>query len=163
MPRNLNTYMQKLASSRPGSWYFARTLHHFDRLFLKLTGRLSLTGILMGLPVVFVTSVGAKSGLPRTLPLLAITDGSDPDTLAVVASNYGQQHYPAWYFNLKANPQATCSINGRSGKYTAHEAIGEEYDHFWRCAIDTYIGYPVYRQRAAARRIPIMVLKKNAD
>jgi deazaflavin-dependent oxidoreductase (nitroreductase family) len=95
-----------------------------------------------------VTTVGAKSGLPRTLPLMRIRDGADPRTFALVASNWGQRHNPAWYHNLKACPHARCSFGGQTG----------EYEKFWQRAVDAYIGYPLYQQRAGGRHIPIMVM-----
>lgn len=151
--------MQKLASSRPGAWFFSRTQHHFDRVFLSLTNnKATMTGILAGLPVIILTSTGAKSGLPRTTPLLFIQDPTDPNKMAIIASNWGQSHHPAWYYNLKANPQATGSINGRRDSYIAHEAKGNEYNQFWQLAVDTYVGYPLYKQRVGQRHIPIMVL-----
>ncbi len=159
-----HTFMQKFASSRFGAWYFARTQHYFDHGFLKLTnGRMTMTSILSGLPVVMLTTTGAKSGLSRTLPLLCIRDSHDSDTFAIVASNWGQKHYPAWYFNLKANPRATCAIGRQVGEYMAHEANGEEYERFWQCAMDTYIGFPDYKQRVGERRIPIMVMTPMAQ
>jgi deazaflavin-dependent oxidoreductase (nitroreductase family) len=151
--------MQKIAASPPGAWFFARTLHHFDRIFLRLSGgRVTMTSLVAGLPLVIVTTTGAKSGLPRTLPLLCIRDESDPSAFAIIATNWGQRHYPAWYFNLKANSHATCSIAGETGKYMAHEATGEEYARFWQYAADTYVGYPLYKQRISERNIPIMVM-----
>ena len=151
--------IQKLASSRLGSWFFARALHHMDRAFLELTrGRMTLSYVLAGLPEVMVTTVGAKSGLPRTIPLLCIRDDADPKTFALVASNWGQQHNPGWYYNLMASPHASCSLGGRTGEYVAHEATGEEYEKFWRSAVDAYIGYPLYQQRARGRHIPIVVM-----
>ena len=72
--------------------------------FLKLSrGRMTLTSILTGLPVVVLTTTGAKSGLPRTTPVLCISDANDPTLLAVIASNWGQDHHPAWYYNLNRN------------------------------------------------------------
>jgi deazaflavin-dependent oxidoreductase (nitroreductase family) len=151
--------MQKVTSSRPGSWFFARTLHHFDRIVLKLSGgRKTLTSILGGIPMMVLTHTGAKSGLARSTPLVCIRDVNDPKTLAIIASNWGQDHHPSWYFNLKANPRATCEIEGQVEAYIAHEAKGEEYDRFWQYASETYIGYPLYKQRAGERRIPVMVL-----
>lgn len=150
-------FVQKIASSRPGAWFFARTLPYFDRVVFKLSGgRATMTSALAGLPVVLLTTTGAKSGLPRTLPLLFIRD--DPDRFALVASNWGQRHYPAWYFNLKANPRAIGSICGQTETYVAHEASGEEYERFWQYAANTYIGYPLYKQRVGERRIPIMIM-----
>src|SRR5262245_20064927 len=96
------------------------------RRFQTECGRATLTSALAGLAVVLLTTTGAKSGLPRTLPLLCIRDERSPSTFALVASNWGQTHYPAWYFNLKANPQAVGSIRGQVQTYVAHEASGEE-------------------------------------
>jgi deazaflavin-dependent oxidoreductase (nitroreductase family) len=154
-----HSFFQKIASSRPGAWFLSRTLHQFDIIFLKMSkGRMTMSSILTGLPVVMLTTIGAKSGLPRTLPLLCIHETDDSNLLAFIASNWGQRHHPAWYFNLKANPRATCSISNQIRTYIAHEANGEEYEKFWRCASETYIGYPLYKQRAGGRHIPIMIL-----
>ena len=106
-----------------------------------------------------LTTIGRKSGRPRTLPLLGIRDPEHPQTIALIASNWGQQHNPGWYYNLKAHPRTTCTINGVSDVFLAHEAEGEEYDHFWRLAEATYPGFPRYKERAAGRHIPIMVLE----
>ena len=115
-----------------------------------------------GLPVVILTTAGAKSGLPRTTPLLCIRDEDNPETFALIATNWGQRHYPGWYHNLKANPQATCSIRGQSGNYRAHEAEDDEYDKFWRIAGATYLGFPLYKERiGTTRHIPIMVMTKE--
>jgi len=151
--------MQRLAASPPGACFYARTLHHLDKIVLKLSGgHMTLTSLVARLPVVMVTTIGAKSGKPRTSPLLCIRDKSDPTTFALIASNWGQRHYPAWYFNLKANPHATCSIASQAGSYVAREAVGEEYERLWRYAAETYLGYPLYQQRAGGRRIPILVM-----
>lgn len=150
---------QKIAASPPGAWFYARTLHHFDGLFLRLSGgRVTMTSLVAGLPLVIVTTTGAKSGMPRTVPLLCIRDERDPTAFAIIATNWGQQHYPAWYFNLKANPRAACSIAGKTGQYLAHEVTDEEYERFWQYATDTYVGYPLYKQRIHGRSIPIMVM-----
>jgi deazaflavin-dependent oxidoreductase (nitroreductase family) len=153
------SFMQKIASTSTGAWLLSRTLHQSDWIFLKLSkGRMTLSSILTGVPVVVLTTTGARSGLPRTLPLLCIRATGNSDQLAVIASNWGQRHHPSWYFNLKAEPRATCSIGGKAGTYLAHEARGEEYEKIWQCAVETYLGYSLYKQRAGKRHIPIMVL-----
>ena len=160
--KNYSTFerlMQRVASSRAGAWFLARALHRFDRIVLKLSGgKTTMSSILGGLPIVYVTATGAKSGLPRSLPPIYIRDSSNSDSFALIASNYGQRSNPAWYYNLKANPRAQCLIEGQTEEYLAHEASGEEYDRFWQAAADTYIGYSLYKQRAAHRRIPVMVM-----
>jgi deazaflavin-dependent oxidoreductase (nitroreductase family) len=106
-----------------------------------------------------VTTTGARTGKPRTLPLLCIRNKDDPTLFALIASNWGQRHYPAWYYNLKVHPQVTCTLAGQVGRYVAREAVAEEYERFWRYAADTYLGYPMYKQRIGGRRrIPIMVM-----
>ena len=151
--------IQKIASSGPGSWLFSKTLHYFDRGVLKLSkGRRSMSSMLAGTPLVMLTTTGAKSGLARTLPLLCIRHDSNDLEFAIIASNWGQGHHPAWLYNLRANPTATCSIDGQAGEFEAHEAEGEEYGAYWKSAMDTYLGYPTYKERAGDRHIPIIVM-----
>ncbi len=137
----------------------ARVLRYLDRLVVSLSaGRASLTSLLTDLPVVMVTTTGARSGLPRTSPLAPIRDPEHAGRFALIASNFGQHHFPAWYFNLKKNPRAVCTVDGRREPYVAYEAAGDEYDRFWGYAVDIYFGYALYKQRAG-RRIPIMVME----
>jgi deazaflavin-dependent oxidoreductase (nitroreductase family) len=157
----LHALVQRLAASAWGSWLLARVLRGADRLTLRLSGgRTTLTSLLTGVPVMWVTSTGAHSGQPRTRPLLPIRDDGRPGRFALIASNFGQHHFPAWYYNLKKNPRATCLVDGRPAQFRAHEAAGEEYERFWRYATNTYFGYSLYRKRAG-RRIPIIVLEQD--
>jgi deazaflavin-dependent oxidoreductase (nitroreductase family) len=152
--------VQKFAVTRVGAWFFAQTARPADTLVYKLSGgRTTLASIVSGIPVVILTTTGARSGLPRTSPVLFVADPTGRDRFAVIASNLGQPHRPAWYYNLKANPRAVCSRAGRSRAYLAREAIDDEYTRFWQAATAIYPGYQVYRQRARNRYIPIMVLE----
>jgi len=158
----LNKLVHRLGSSPVGAWVFSRTLPFQDRLVLALTGgRWTVTGLLAGFPVVWVTSTGAKTGRPRTSPLVGVPDPESAGTVALIGTNFGQQHYPAWYLNLKANPRARCTINRVTGMYDAREAQGAEYDKFWRLAGEIYAGYPLYKQRIQGRHIPILVLSPS--
>ncbi len=133
-----------------------RTLHHLDRAALKLSrGRYTAAGPLTGLPVVTLNTIGAKSGLPRSVPLIGIPDG---DRIVLIGSNFGQSRHAAWYYNLKAHPQTTLTINNQTLPYVAREAEGEERERYYRQAVALYPGYADYRQRAGARQIPVMVL-----
>lgn len=148
--------IKRIAASRRGAWFFSRTAHHMDRPVIRLSnGRQSLTGILAGLPVITLTTAGAKSGEPRTVPLVGIADG---DKVVLIASNFGRSHHPAWYHNLRANPEATLSMQGNPGTYIAHEATGAEREKYWQTAVDLYAGYAAYQQRTGGRQIPVMVL-----
>jgi deazaflavin-dependent oxidoreductase (nitroreductase family) len=153
-------FVQNFASSRPGAWFGSRVLHQLDRGIFRLSGgRKTLTSYLSGLPMVVLTTTGARSGLKRTTPLVAIRKRTDDTCFALVASNWGQDHHPGWYHNLKANPVVTCTIHGVSRVYRAHEASGQEYDAYWQCASQVYFGYTLYKRRVGDRRIPIMVLE----
>jgi deazaflavin-dependent oxidoreductase (nitroreductase family) len=155
-PHHWQRSLQRLPASRAGSWVFSKILHYVDRAFLRLTtGRLSIPGLFSGLPVITVTTIGAKSGKPRTLPLVGILDG---DKVVLIASNWGGQHHPAWYYNLRAHPEATLSIEGHTGTYSAHEVTGDEYEKYWNRAVELYTGYAAYKQRTGGRQIPILVL-----
>lgn len=156
----LHSIVQKMASSRLGAWSRSRILHHFDRIFLKLTGRrTTLTSLLAGVLVVMLTTTGATSGLVRTVPVVIIRDKDDDNAFAIIASNWGQRRHPAWYFNLKANPHARCLIHGQVRECLAREAEGEEYERYWQLGRNLYPGFSLYEQRAGDRRIPIMVMR----
>ncbi len=148
--------VQQVARTRPGSWFMVRTLHHMDRAVLKLSqGRYTAAGTLTGLPVLTLTTTGAKSGLPRSVPLIGFPDG---ERVVLIASNFGQGHHAAWYYNLKAHPQATLTVGDQTTPYVAREAEGEERERYYRQAIALYPGYADYRKRAGTRQIPVMVL-----
>jgi deazaflavin-dependent oxidoreductase (nitroreductase family) len=149
--------IQKIAASRFGGWLLADNLHRLDRPVLRLTkGRATLTSILAGLPVIVLTTTGAKSGLPRSLPLAAMQDGN---RLVLVASAFGSPRHPSWYHNLKANPQVKVQINGASYNCRAYQAEGDEHSRYWQQAVEMYAGFARYAEEAAPRRIPVMVLE----
>lgn len=160
---SFHALIQRWSASAPASWFLAHVLRYVDRFVLKLSrGRTTLTSILSGMPVITVTTTGARSGKPRSSQLVPIRDPSDPRRFALVASNFGQHHFPSWYFNLKKTPRAACTFDGQTVTCIAHEASGEEYDRFSACAIDTYFGYKLYRRRAG-RRIPIVVMESGDE
>ena len=76
----------------------------------------------------------------------------------LIASNFGQAHHPAWYYNLKKHPQATVTLRGHTADYVAGEASGEEYDRLWQRAVALYGGYAAYKTRTGGRAIPIIIL-----
>ena len=137
-PNWLHKTVKKLTSSRPGSWLLSHTLHHLDRIVVRLTrNRTSLTTVLTGLPVLIITTQGAKTGKPRGVPLVGMPMGKD---VILIASNWGRAFHPAWYRNLKAHPTVTLSYRGQTAEYTARETEGELREECWRRAVE---GYPV--------------------
>jgi deazaflavin-dependent oxidoreductase (nitroreductase family) len=160
----LNRLIRAFAASRGGAIFGSRLWHHADRTFLKLSRRrVTLTSLISGLPVVMLTTIGAKSGLPRTVPLIRIPDPDNPAVFALIASNWGQRHYPGWYHNLKANPRAVVNRRGQVSDSIAQEIDGAEYDRFWQIAQETYFGFSCYAKRVKGRHIPIMVMTPADD
>jgi deazaflavin-dependent oxidoreductase (nitroreductase family) len=149
--------MRLLAGTRPMAWLFARVLHHVDgRVMRRSAGRHSVSAALTGLPIVELTTVGARSGEPRTLPLIGVPD---ENRLVLVASNYGQQRNPAWYYNLKATPRCSVGYRGQRHDMEAYEAQGEERQRLWELDVAVYPPRNHYARRAGNRRIPVMVLR----
>lgn len=149
--------LRRFAASGPGSWLFARVLHHIDRRVYRLTGgRHTLASLLSGIPVVMLTTTGAKSGQPRSVPVLGIpTDGG----VAIVASNFGQHRHPGWYHNLRANPEAEVVIGGLHQRVRAVEAQEERRSRIWQEGLRVYPGFEQYERRASHRRIFVFVLE----
>ena len=155
----VHSLVQKVAASKPGALISSRiTASCGSDCFSTVWSKSNIFILDRRSAGCHADQPGAKSGLLRTVPLLCIRDENDSTSFALIATNWGQKSYPAWYYNLKANPEAVCSIAGKANKYLAHEAQGEEYERFWQYASNTYFGYPLYKQRIAGRRIPIMVM-----
>ncbi len=155
-PNILQRSVQRIAATALGAMVFIATAHHADRIVLRISGgRTTAVGLMAGLPVLTLTTIGAKSGQLRSVPLVGIPDG---DKLVLIASNFGQAHHPAWYYNLKKHPQATVTMNERTGDYVACEAGGEEYERYWQQAVALYAGYAAYKTRTGGRQIPVVVL-----
>jgi deazaflavin-dependent oxidoreductase (nitroreductase family) len=152
--------VRRFAASGPGSWLFARIAHHLDRPIHRLThGRHTMGSALTGLPVVMLTTTGAKSGRPRTVPILGIPFSGG---VAVIASNFGQPRHPAWYYNLRAHPDAQVVIDGVSRPVRAVEAEGDRRAEIWREGLRVYPGFSQYERRASHRQISVFVLEAPA-
>ena len=148
--------MRRFAATRPGSWLFARTLHHADRVVYRASGgRTTFASAVSGLPVVMLTSTGAKSGRESTVPLLGFEEG---DAVILIASNYGQAHHPAWFYNMRAHPQARLVVRGRRREVVAEEVESPERERYLAVAAVAYPGYRRYERRAAPRRISVFRL-----
>jgi deazaflavin-dependent oxidoreductase (nitroreductase family) len=136
--------------------FFAPRVHRIDRLLLRLTGGRFTASEILGWNVIQLTTLGAKTGQPRTLPLVGMFDG---ERIALIASSFGRKYNPGWYYNLKAHPECEVRWNGHAATYLAREAKGEEYDVYWQMAVAFYAGYEKYQQRASPRHIPVIVLE----
>jgi deazaflavin-dependent oxidoreductase (nitroreductase family) len=148
---------RRVAASGPGAWLFARVLHRLDRPIHRLTGgRYTLSGLLSGLPVVVLITAGAKTGQPRTVPVLGVPVSGG---IAVVAANWGRDANPGWYHNLRARPEAEVVVNGIRRRVRALEVDDQRRAEIWQEALRVYPGYSQYERRVSHRRICIFVLE----
>jgi deazaflavin-dependent oxidoreductase (nitroreductase family) len=155
-PHGWQRLIQRITALRPVAAVLRPILSGVDRRVLSWTsGKYSLTYLLAGLPVIELTTTGAKSGLPRTTYLAAIVSG---EQIGLIGTALGSDHNPAWTYNLRAHLQATVTYQGVSADYQAHLAEQSEWDQFWQLALTSYPGYRAYRQRITTRQIPIFVL-----
>ena len=97
-----------------------------------------------GSPVLLLTTTGAKSGLPRTTPLVFARDG---DAVVVVGSNFGQDHHPAWTGNLVKTPEAVVTIGGKDIPVTAELLEGDEAIRGFQLMTDMARTYEAYQGR----------------
>ncbi len=153
----LQKVLRRFAAGGPGSWLFARVLHHIDRPVHRLTrGRYTFASLVAGIPVIMLTTTGARSGRPRSVPVLGIPTGTE---VAIIASNFGQEHHPAWYHNLRADPRAEMAVDGIRQRVRAVEVEGERRAQVWREGLRVYPGFAQYERRAAHRHIAVFVLE----
>jgi deazaflavin-dependent oxidoreductase (nitroreductase family) len=126
-------------------------------VFRLTRGRATVGSLVSGLPVVMLTTTGARTGKPRTVPLLGLPTA---DGLAVIGSNWGRPGPPAWDRNLRADPAASVAIGRHRRRVRAVEAEGERREHIWRAGLEIYPGFAQYAVRATGRHFRVYVLEQ---
>ena len=127
-----------------------------DRIYQKTNGRIGHR-IPGAPPSLLLHTIGAKTGRPRTNTLTYARDG---DSYLIVASNYGGQRYPGWYYNLRKNPNVEINVGTDRFAVTAREVTpdDEDYLRMWQVVnknnANRYTGY----QQRTSRPIPIFAL-----
>jgi deazaflavin-dependent oxidoreductase (nitroreductase family) len=110
-----------------------------------------------GTTILLLTTKGRKSGESRTTPLIHRTDG---ERWVIVASKGGTPENPAWYENLKANPEAVeIQVRGERIPVRASTAEGEERARLWSLMSEVWPAYDEYQARTD-REIPVVVLTR---
>ena len=155
-PNPFQRGIQILASTKPVAWMFQKTMYPMDRVLYRMSGgRITLPGILAGLPVIMLTTTGARSGKPRTMPLLGIPMG---EGLVVLGTNYGQNPTPGWVYNLRADPKATVGYRDRTVEVVARHATVPETDEAFVLAAKVYPAFNDYRDRIGGRSVSAYML-----
>ncbi|MFF4224938.1 nitroreductase family deazaflavin-dependent oxidoreductase [Streptomyces sp. L500] len=114
---------------------------------------------LQGVPVILLTTRGAKSGKLRKTPLMRVEhEGS----YAAVASKGGSPKHPVWYHNLVADPRVELRDGTLLQDMTAREVTGEERAAWWARAVEVWPDYAEYETKTS-REIPVFVLEPSPD
>ncbi len=108
-----------------------------------------------GAPVVILTTVGRRTGALRKTPLIRVKHES---AYIVVASMGGAPHHPAWYLNLRANPEVHLQDGAAIHALRAQPVSGTERTRLWPVAVAVWPDFDVY-QSASDREIPLVLLE----
>ena len=133
-----------------------KTMNFVHRVILKGSfGKLGWAA--MGMPVVELTMIGRKSGEARTTMLTSpLQEG---DKTMIVASRGGDDHHPAWFLNLQANPEVEVRIGGGpKQKMHARVADSDERARMWPKLTADHKNYADY-QASTKREIPVVILE----
>lgn len=116
-------------------------------------------GEMRGVPIIVLTTVGAKTGALRKTALMRVEhDGH----YAVVASKGGAPDEPAWANNMRRHPHVELQDKALKRDYLAREADGDEREQWWQRAAAVWPDYDEYQTRTD-RRIAVFVLDPIAD
>ena len=155
--RPFHRLVRRTAATRLMAKIYGLIQQPLDRFVYRLTdGATTASSWLAGVEITMLTTTGAKTGRPRTLPLLGLGDGDDT---ILIASNFGRPHNPSWYHNLRTNPRATIVVGDISREVVAYELSGSERERNYRRGEEIYPGFTHYRRWAASRQIPVLRLK----
>lgn len=148
------SFIQQLGH-KPWFARLGRAMMPVDRALQRVTGgRWTMIGKGV-MPEFLLTTTGRKTGQPRQVPLLYARDG---DAFVVIASNWGQEHHPAWSANLLAEPKASVTHDGRDIDVIATLAEGAERERLWPLLTEVWPAYATYAERAG-RDLRIFVLR----
>jgi len=140
---------------QPRAWQALQASH---LALFRASGRRLGTEI-AGMRFLFLHHFGAKSGVERVTPLAYFPDD---ERLVIIASKGGDRRHPAWFHNLKANPDVRVELRGEVRPVLARVTEGEERKRLWKKAAAAWPDYDRYQQRATNREIPVVVLESRA-
>jgi len=116
-------------------------------------------GPMPGRPLVLLTTTGARTGEPRTTPMMYIPDG---DRLLVIASNAGAPRHPDWYRNLVAHPDVTVEVGNEVYRARAVVPDAGERDRLFASVVERYPFFADH-QAKVSRTIPVVVLERQPE
>jgi deazaflavin-dependent oxidoreductase (nitroreductase family) len=150
--------MSKMLDMADRSWPLLRRIMGGHTLIYRASGGLIGHRVPGAPPTLLLEHVGAKSGQKRISPLTyTLGEGDD---LVLVASKGGYPKNPAWFHNLKANPDTMVQVGREKRPVHARVATREEREKLWPRVVDNYSGYAEYQKRTD-RQIPLVILERR--
>lgn len=108
-----------------------------------------------GYPTMLLTTQGRKTGKPRTVPVVYVTEG---DNFVIAAAYSGSDQHPAWWLNLQHNPNAVLHVGRKEVAVRAELAAPQQREALWLRLVAMYPPFAEYRTRTS-REIPIIILR----
>ena len=112
-----------------------------------------------GVNTLLLTTVGRKTGKLRRTALIY---GQDGDHYVVVGSKGGSPKHPAWYLNLRDNPEVHLQVGPEKFVARARTATAEERQRLWELMASIWPDYEIYQLRTS-REIPVVLLEPMAE
>ncbi len=133
-----------------------KTMNRLHRGLLKVSGgRFGWTAANM--PVLKLTTIGRKSSRPRSVMLTS--PYRDGDMIVIVASKGGEDTHPAWFLNLRDNPQVVVTTrDSYERQMVAKVASPEDRERFWPIVTGKHSNYAGYQEKTD-REIPLVLLQ----
>ena len=110
-------------------------------------------------PCLLLTTIGRKSGEPKTTPLIY---GRDRENYTIIASQGGRPSHPAWYLNLVSQPKVQVQVAAKKFSAVAHGTLGKERQRLWKIMMEVYPLFDNYQEKVSGvREIPLVKLKRK--
>jgi len=153
--QRLRQIILNMAATPQGMWTFHLYVRLIDLPISRLTKGVFVPSAYWNvMPIIYLTTTGAKSGILRSVPVLCIPDG---ENLILVGSNWGNPQNPSWAYNLRMNPKTQVRKGKIAKGFTARELHSDERAAYWQKAVRFYPPYVSYEQHAN-RALPIFLL-----
>jgi deazaflavin-dependent oxidoreductase (nitroreductase family) len=149
--RRVIQLVQRIGSTRAGVYLIGQVVSPLQRqLYQRSGGRLSLTG---RAPMLLLTTIGRRTGKPRTVPVFYLRDG---DRLVICNVNPGFEHPNPWTLNLRADPAARVQVGPSVLEMRGRPASDQEFERYWPDLVKLWPAYRSFYERGGTRSVFIL-------